>query len=272
VFDPSPEGCGYTILIEDSEYIVLEGFKVRRSGTSGGRVGIEVQNAHHLVLSSLEVSETGQEGMHIGKRSTYIDVLGNHVFDTGKDKAKWGECVYAGTGSSADFPDNTENIWIEGNVLHACGSAEAINIKTEVFNATIRGNTIYDISPGTSDQYNQAAITIEGGRGDDYLPDTRREVWVEGNALSDIRFGHWANAIMVGGMGVYVLENVIEDYEEGGIYVNAWGDLGLPVYVFGNTVDGSGETDYYFSNGVDVRLEDPGSNPMMAQDGYSCGG
>lgn len=259
------DGCYYTTLVSGSSYVVLDGLTIE-----GGGAGVWVEASDHVILRGLTISGQGQEGIHVRKSSSFVDIVANHVFDTGHTEPKWAECLYVGTGSNDDFPDHTEHVWIENNELHECGNAEAINIKPEVFHATARGNAIHHITPGTVDQYNQSALTVEGSARSqgDYLPTEPRDVWLEDNTITDVTFGQWASGIMVGGTGVFVVGNTIQRYEERGIYVNGFGDLGLPVYLFGNQVDQTGQLDVYRASGVDVREADPGPNPNGPQDWY----
>ena len=94
------------------------------------------------------------------------------------------------------------------------------------------------------------------------------DVWVENNTVTGVTYGEWASGIMMGGTGVSVVGNTVSAYEEWGIYVNGFGDLGLPVYLYNNQVDDSGEEAYYRASGVDIRDTDPGANPNAPQDWY----
>jgi len=143
-----------------------------------------------------------------------------------------------------------------------------------VFNSTVRGNRVSDIRPGSPEytQYNQAAITVEGGRGADpsnnHRPTQERNVWVEDNEVSNVSEGRWNNGIMVGGKGVYVISNTLADIAERGrgIWVNRYGNLGMPAYLFGNTIDttvlGQGLD---FSSSMNIELEPVNANPNRAQ-------
>jgi hypothetical protein len=259
-----PNGCYYTARIVSSSYVVFDGFTI-----DGGGVGVWVEASDHVMLQNLTISNPGQEGIRLRLNSIHIDILNNLISNTGQTNPQYGECIYVGTGGDEDFPDQTEYVWIENNEVHHCGAAEGINIKPEAFHITVRGNSVHDIAPGTPDQYNQSALTVEGaGRAENHRPSDPRDVWVESNTVSNITFGEWANGIMVGGTGVYVLGNTVSNYEEQGIYVNSFGDLGLPVYVYDNQVDTRGQVDYFWGDGVDIRQSDPGANPNQPQDWY----
>jgi uncharacterized protein YegJ (DUF2314 family) len=259
------DGCYFNTLVRGSSYVALDGLTI-----DGGGAGVWVEDASdHVILRSLTVQNPGQEGIRLRRSSSHVDILGCHVFDTGQTNAQYGECVYVGTGSDEDFPDQTEHVWIEDNEFHHCGASEGVNVKSEAFHVTVRNNDIHHITPGTAGQYNQSALTVEGaGRPENHRPEDPRDVWIEDNDISDVTFGQWASGIMVGGTGVNVLRNTVTSYEEWGIYVNGFGNLGLPVHVYDNQVDDSGQGDYSFAPEVDVRETDPGPNPNTPQNWY----
>jgi hypothetical protein len=260
--------CSYTIDIENSSYVAI-----RNLAVTGGLVGIRVAKSDHVILDTLEVSQNRQAGFHIGSNSSDVDLVNSHIHDTGTENPQWGECIYVGTGTSKNFPDETVRVWIENNDVKDCGFGEGINIKPEVFHSTVRGNRVSNISPGSLkySQYNQAAITIEGGRESDpsnnHRPNDNREVWVENNTISNVSGGRWNNGIMVGGTGVYVTGNILSNIDESGIWVNQHGDLNLPVYVFGNTINQSvKKSALNFSPNVNIIKQQPvNANPNSPQ-------
>jgi hypothetical protein len=226
-----------------------------------------VDQSDHVILNELEVDNSGQEGVQVRNDSSYVDILRSHVHHTGTTEPKWAECVYVGTGSDQDFPDHTEYVWIEGNDLHHCGAAEGVNIKPEVFHTTVRGNTIHDIAPGTADQYNESALTVEGETRD-YLRTTPRGIRLEDNEIHNVSLGRWANCVMVGGTGVTVVGNNVHDCEERGIYGNGFGNLGFPLALFGNNVTNAGTQAVWVDPAIELNETDPGPNPQGPQDWY----
>jgi hypothetical protein len=257
-----PGDCWFAVRIVESSYVVLDGLHV-----DGGGIGVYVDLSDHVILSGLEVDNCDQEGIQIRNDSTYVDVLGSHIHHTGIIEARWGECIYVGTGSEDDFPDHTEYVWIEGNEIHHCGAAEGVNIKPEVFSTTVRGNVIHDITPGTSDQYNQSGLTVEG-ESRDYLPTTPREIWVENNEIYAVTLGEWGHCAMIGGTGVYFVHNVIHDCDEYGIYGNGFGDLGLFLVLFDNDVTDVGSEPIWVADSIALDESDPGPSPLHRQDWY----
>ena len=261
------KGCSLEII--QCSYIIIEGLTFINS-----MWGIYVKSSDHIIISNNEVYGTGQEGVHIGRSSRYVDIIGNEIHNTGLFNSKWAEGVYVGSGSYSPtgFPDNCEYIWIEGNHIYETGNAEGINVKGESFHVTVRNNKIHDIHPGTREQYNQAGITVEGAANsidNNYRLSEKRDIWVENNTVWNVSDGYsdWNNGIMFFGTGVYILNNTIYNCTNKGIFGNNWKNIGLQNYVYGNTV-------YNCSSIMDIDPElkvsssDPGANPHSPQSWY----
>jgi parallel beta-helix repeat protein len=256
--------------LNNCSYIVFEGITFTNS-----MWGIYVKNSEHVLIRNNEIYYTGQEGCHLGRSSKYIDVIGNTIHNTGKFNSKWAEGVYVGSGSYGrnNFPDNCEYIWVEGNHIYETGNAEGINVKGESFHVTVRNNKIHDIHPGTSEQYNQAGITVEGTENsikNNYRLSEKRDVWVENNTIENVSDGYadWNNGIMFFGTGVYILNNTISNCTNKGIFGNNWKNLGHQNYVYGNTISGCG-TNVVIDSEVKVIETDPGKNPHSPQKWYA---
>ena len=258
---------GTALEVLNCSYIWFDGFVFE-----GGLWGIYVKSSNHLILTNNEVRGTGQEGIHIGYSSKYVDVIGNHVHDTGKTRPKWGEGIYVGSGSygrNRSFPDNCEYVWIENNRVHDCGHGDGINIKGECFHITIIGNEVYNIAPGTEDQYNQAGISLESAGNSiehNYRINEPRDIWVINNFVHDVSGGYadWDNGIMVTGTGSFIIGNKIRNCDNHGIYGNDWSALPLPNYLYKNDVQFCGVTDQYGSKLI-IKRENPGQNPNSKQ-------
>ncbi|MDX1285045.1 MAG: right-handed parallel beta-helix repeat-containing protein [Draconibacterium sp.] len=261
---------GSSLEISFCSYVAVDGFTLTNS-----MWGIYVKNSDHVALKNNEIYLTGQEGCHVGRSSKYVDVVGNEIHHTGLFNPKWAEGIYIGSGSYWErnpFPDNCEYIWIEGNHIYETGKAEAINVKGESFHVTVRNNNIHDIHPGTSEQYNQAAITVEGcenSLNNNYRINEKRDVGVENNIIKNVSGGYldWNNGIMFFGTGVYVLNNTVSGCTNIGIYGSNWKNLGLVNYVYENTITDCG-TSMEIQPEVKVRLSNPGKNPHSPQEWY----
>ena len=257
---------GSALEVTNCSYIIIEGLKF-----TNAMWGTYIKSSHHIVFRNNEIYETGQEGIHVGRSSRHIDILSNHIHHTGKYNPKWGEGIYIGSGSHAgnSFPDNCEYIWIEGNHIHETGRSEGINIKAECFHVTVRNNYIHDIYPGTESQYNQAAITVEGGENslkNNYRVSEKREIWIENNTIENVTngFSDWSNGIMFFGTGVYILNNNISKCDDRGIYGNSWKDMGHENYVFGNIIDKC-RISLQLHPELNIHESDPGKNPLQPQ-------
>ncbi len=261
---------GSALEINNCSFIVFKGIVF-----TNAMWGIYVKSSSNIILLNNEIHGTGQEGCHVGRSSKYIDVIGNKIQNTGLFNSKWAEGIYVGSGSYGrnNFPDNCEYIWIEGNHIYETGNAEGINVKGECFHVTVRGNKIHDIRPGTSEQYNQAGITVEGCENsikNNYRLSEKRDVWVEDNTIENVSGGYsdWNNGIMFFGTGVYILNNNIKNCTNKGIFGNNWKDLGLQNYVFGNNLLNCG-TEIYLYPDLKINESDPGKNPHSPQTWYS---
>jgi len=258
------KGCSLEMI--NCSYIVIEGLTFINA-----MWGIYIKSSNHIIIRNNEIYNTGQEGCHIGRSSRYIDALGNKIHNTGKFNSKWAEGIYVGSGSYSgmNFPDNCEYIWIEDNHIYETGNAEGINVKGESFHITVRNNKIHDIHPGTSVQYNQAGITVEGGANsleNNYRLSEKRDVWVENNTIWNVSDGYsdWNNGIMFFGTGVYIVNNTIYNCANRGIFGNNWKNLGLQNYVYGNNIYQCG-TSIYLHPELKISDFDPGKNPHSPQ-------
>jgi hypothetical protein len=249
------------IHIFESEYVIIENLIAE-----GALYGIDVQHSEYIIVRDCEVRNTGQEGTKTRDRSRHVDWINNKIHDTGNrpNYSGYGECMYIGTGSYVNSmfgdADSTAFVWIENNEVYDCGNGEAVELKPWVRNSTVKGNTIYNIVPGTSYQTNEGALVVWGG------DDRPGNNWVESNFIYDITWGETGGSGLVSfGGGNYLLNNTIGDCEEAAIYFNAYGDDGYYVYDFGNTIDNNTGSDYK-GNLSNLRQYDPGiSNPHTAQ-------
>jgi parallel beta-helix repeat protein len=257
---------GTSLEIIGCSYVKMEGLALINS-----KYGIYVKGSDHIIIKNCEVYNTGQEAIHIGRSSKYVDVTGNKIHNTGQFNSKWAEGVYVGSGSysGSGFPDNCEYIWIENNHIYETGNAEGVNVKGESFHVTVINNRIHDIHPGTSVQYNQAGITVEGAASsleNNYRLTEKRDIWVENNTIWNVSDGYsdWNNGIMFFGTGVYILNNTIYNCANRGLYGNNWKNLGLENYVYGNKISQCG-TIMSLHPELKIIDSDPGKNPHSPQ-------
>lgn len=82
-------------------YITGSYWEIRDLKIRNGAKGIFLAKSEHSVISNCEVSEIGEEGIHIIDDSSYNLVEGCFVHDTGTVTPKYGEGVYIGSAKNA---------------------------------------------------------------------------------------------------------------------------------------------------------------------------
>jgi hypothetical protein len=120
---------GYALHLNAASYWHLDGFTVR-----GGQKGIVADGSSWDVIENLDVSQVGDEGIHLRANSTNDLVQSNTVSHTGLLKAKYGEGIYVGSAKSNWCsvtncqPDKSDNNTIRSNRV-SFTSAESVDIK-----------------------------------------------------------------------------------------------------------------------------------------------
>jgi len=248
--------------ISRSSYVVLDGLEL-----AGGNRPIYCQDVDHFIFINLTVHDTGQEIIHIRGTSRFIDVRDCRLYDTGHKHPQWSEGVYVGQGSPPF--ENVEHVWIEGNDISRTGNSEGINIKCRSYHVTIRGNKVHDIAPGTDTQYNESAISCEAADlafklGED--PD----IWIEGNEISRVRYGRWANGIQPSTMGPRIVGNRIHDCEQFGIEFNDYlsGPGMFTTILWANVIEDCRDGAFN-PTALPHEFKDPGPNPNRPQTWYA---
>jgi hypothetical protein len=132
------QNFGFTLT---GSYVDLVGFTVTDSNK-----GVMVVGAHHSGVRGLTVYGIGDEGIHVKRNSTYVEVVGNTVHHTGLMHRELGEGVYVGS-AHANWcvethcqPDHTDHTLVSANDFWALG-AEAVDIKEGTSYGTIQQNT-----------------------------------------------------------------------------------------------------------------------------------
>jgi len=132
---------GYAFHLDGADHWRLLGFTVRNS-----QKGVMADRTNHSVISGLDVTQIGDEAIHLRKFSSDNLVENNTVSDTGRRRDKFGEGVYVGTANSnwqqitGGGPDTSDRNVIRGNTIRAT-TAEAIDIKEGTTGGTVAGNT-----------------------------------------------------------------------------------------------------------------------------------
>lgn len=247
--------------ISSSSYIALDGLTMEN-----GSHPVYCTDVEHLVLVNLEVHDSGQEMIHIRGASRYVDIRNCRLYDSGHRRPQWSEGIYVGTGQPPF--ECVEHIWIEGNDIHHTANSEAINIKSQAYHITIRGNKVHDMAPGTPTQHNEGAIACEAADLA-FRPGVDPDVWIENNEVYNVRFGRWANGIKSSTMGPKIINNDIHDCEQFGIAFNDFmdGPGSFATWVFGNKISNCA-AGAIANTPLKVILKDPGANPNRPQTWY----
>ncbi|MBD3391356.1 MAG: hypothetical protein GF418_04845 [Chitinivibrionales bacterium] len=220
---------GSALFMENCSYYVFEDTRFE-----GGMWGMRIRLSDHMIFKSIEVTATGQEGVHFENAVSYIDMLDCKIWDTGNYNAKWGECIYLGSAANkAWWPDYTHHIWMEDCDLSDCGNGEAVDFKGEVDASTLRNSVIYDIAPGTSDQHNEGAIVLQAIEVSGL---ERRDNFVEGCEVYNVSGGRFNRGITFMGAGNTIRNNTIYNCAAEGLAGNTWKDAGKTTYVYNNTI------------------------------------
>ncbi|WKN45463.1 T9SS type A sorting domain-containing protein [Tunicatimonas pelagia] len=271
--------------LNNASYMVFEGIHFTESGYEG----VWLEHCDHIIFKDCEVSKTGLAGIKIALRSKYIDILNCYIYDTGvRDPCarRYGEGIYLGRGSkhsTENWPDLTEFVWIEGCRFNETGAGEAINVKGEVFNTTIRNNRITNVTlqqQACDEQANEGAISLDHTatlNGKEYNGTTWRKNWVENNVIDGVRAGRNVRiaGIYSAGTGNYIINNTIKnvrttsinsDKTANGIRLNNWSSDDLRCYVWNNTLSNVEDSNVFGSLAIQ---QNPGPNPNRPQSWYS---
>jgi hypothetical protein len=250
---------GNLATISNSSYIVLDGLTLENSNHP-----IYCTSIDHVIFINLEVHNSGQEMIHIRGGSRYVDIRNCKLYDSGHRRPQWSEGIYVGVGQPPF--ECVEYVWIEGNDIHHNANSEGINIKTQVYHVTIRGNKVHDLEPGTDTQHNEGGIACESADLS-FRPGVDPDVWIENNEVYNVKYGRWANGIKSSTMGPRIINNNIHDCQQFGIFYNDFqdGPGAFTTWVFGNKFANCTAGDVAATT-LKSKSADPGPNPNRPQD------
>jgi hypothetical protein len=144
-------------------YRTLKGFKI--DGNVQAFTGVWDRGAGRNVYDSLEVTNTGQEGIMITGASSPLPVVigtvvkNNWVHHVGNVSPLFGECIYLGDGN--DHTKRQDSTWVHHNTVNNC-PAEGIELKTGTHKSLVEFNTVtttsYLVDPPTF----TSAVEIRG--------------------------------------------------------------------------------------------------------------
>jgi hypothetical protein len=138
----SVEESGYTLHLDGADHWRVAGFSVH-----GGQKGVMVDRSNVVTIEGLQVTEVGDEAIHLRQGSSDNVVRGNVIRATGLRTEKFGEGIYVGSAESnwakygtGGGPDRSDRNVVEGNDI-AGTTAESVDIKEGTTAGVLRGNT-----------------------------------------------------------------------------------------------------------------------------------
>jgi hypothetical protein len=144
---------GYTLHLDHADYARVAGFAVR-----GGQKGVVVDASSHVVVDGIEVTEVGEEAVHLRRGSSDNVVRRTVIRATGLRTEKFGEGIYVGSAKSnwctySDcLPDRSDRNVVEANDI-AETTAESVDIKEGTTGGTVRGNTFSGAGMSAADAW-----------------------------------------------------------------------------------------------------------------------
>lgn len=142
VLDGGDTGDGYTLHLDGVAH-----WEVRDLTIRGGQKGVVLDAATHSTLSALEISDVGQEGLHLRSGSADNTVRAVTVERTGLVDPEFGEGVYVGSAEanwcrySACEPDRSDRNLFDGLVVRDT-TAEALDVKEGTTGGVVRGSSL----------------------------------------------------------------------------------------------------------------------------------
>ncbi|MBC7519094.1 MAG: right-handed parallel beta-helix repeat-containing protein [Microbacteriaceae bacterium] len=124
-------------------YWNLSGFTI-----STAQKGIVLDDADNSIIDGVEVSNIGQEGIHVRHNSSHVIVRNNFVHDTGQVSKGFGEGIYLGSSKSnwdsvmgsSTIPDQSDYAIVQNNTITNT-AAEGIDVKEGTTGGQLLGNT-----------------------------------------------------------------------------------------------------------------------------------
>ncbi|BEP13643.1 hypothetical protein acdb102_19540 [Acidothermaceae bacterium B102] len=131
----------YGLHLLGATHWTLSGFSVTNAAK-----GIVTDGSSNNVITGVQVSFVGDEGIHLRDFSTGNVVQGNLVHDTGQKAPQYGEGIYVGSAKSnwatysGGVPDNSDHNQIIGNTIYRTG-AENVDIKEGTTGGLLENNS-----------------------------------------------------------------------------------------------------------------------------------
>jgi parallel beta-helix repeat protein len=143
---PADDGgmsTNYGLWLNDSSYWVVDGFTVRTANK-----GVILDGSSNNTIRYLNVSDLGEEGIHLRRGSSNNVVEYNTVENTGNRVPGFGEAIYVGTAAGnwlkvmgTLVPDRSDGNIIRFNTTRS--RSEGVDVKEGTTGGRIENNTIY---------------------------------------------------------------------------------------------------------------------------------
>lgn len=138
------------------DYYVIKNVKV-----TSAQKGIVLDNSNYSKIGGAEVYNIGMETVHFRDGSSYNTLTNSNVHDTGKYDAGYGEGVYVGSDSSADYNHTVIGNSITSTTIGPNVTAEHIDIK-EGADGTLVQNCTFNGTGMTGDNSADSFIDVKG--------------------------------------------------------------------------------------------------------------
>lgn len=124
-------------------YITGDYWNIENIVCSNAQKGIVLDNSDCSVIKNVEVFDTGQEGIHLRDGSSYCEVVGANVHDTGL-VSQYGEAIYIGSAkSTSGYAYDCDYNIVRDCVLGPNTVAEPVDIKEYTTGNIIENCTMY---------------------------------------------------------------------------------------------------------------------------------
>ncbi|MGN0592244.1 MAG: right-handed parallel beta-helix repeat-containing protein [Ruminococcus sp.] len=189
-------------------YITGDYWNIQDMICCNAQKGIVLDHSNYSVIESVEVYDTGQEGIHLRDGSSYCQIIGTNVHDNGLI-SEYGEAIYIGSAkSTSGYAYDCDHNLVKNCTLGPNTVAESVDIKEYTTGNIIEDCTMYGEGMTATDSF----IDIKGN-----------ETIVRNNVC-------------------YAQENTnIVDGFQLHCQVEGWG---IENWIYGNTIYFSGETEY----------------------------
>jgi parallel beta-helix repeat protein len=148
---------GYTLHLNNCRNITLTGFTV-----SGGQKGIVLDGSNKSLLNNLTVKDTGMEGIHFRRNSSYNVLQNSNIDNTGLQNPGFGEGVYIGSDPKNFKNDHSNFNRVMSNTFGPHVRAENIDVKTNTQGGVIANNH-FNILGITGANHADSAVDVKFG-------------------------------------------------------------------------------------------------------------